>query len=507
MTLLWLRRLMAMVFLVAIIAGFISYDTAFSMAGGWLFNSQFIPTILRIAETFSLGAVLVLALLVIGTLLFGRVYCSLLCPLGVLQDIVSRLLRLGRPGRRNSPQAVSLWRGVIAACFGLTLAAGWLHLVGVLAPYALFGKILVFGMFPLPAFGWNGVVSLLENQGVYGLAAWSYPWHRPAGVAGILLLLALAAGLAWKERVFCRYLCPVGFFLEKISRHSVLSVSIDTHACTACGLCEKVCKMGAISSKRKHVDAGRCVACFRCLTVCPHHGLTYGREQGSQERTVHAGRRKLLGYVAGLASLTGLMRLRRTMEGTAAMEAPVIPPGSGSFSNLARQCVGCQRCVHVCPTGVIRPGGMRHGLAGFMLPVLDYDRQFCLYECNRCSQVCPSGAILPVELARKQRIQLGIAQLDPTRCIVYAQATACGACAEHCPTQAVHMVPIPGGLLAPEVTDGICVGCGACEHACPARPIKAIHVTAHARHGIAQPPEAEQEPPVAESEQTEDFPF
>ncbi len=142
-------------------------------------------------------------------------------------------------------------------------------------------------------------------------------------------------------------------------------------------------------------------------------------------------------------------------------------------------------------------------MTGILQPRMDYRLSFCNFDCTRCGQVCPTGAILPLSKEAKQSTQLGVAQFLQESCIVYTDKTACGACAEHCPTKAVRMVPYQRNLTIPEVREALCVGCGACEYACPVRPQRAIYVAAHAVHRVAQKPEAE----PLQVEIRQDFPF
>jgi formate hydrogenlyase subunit 6/NADH:ubiquinone oxidoreductase subunit I len=130
---------------------------------------------------------------------------------------------------------------------------------------------------------------------------------------------------------------------------------------------------------------------------------------------------------------------------------------------------------------------------------MDFNNGMCEFDCTVCSDICPNGALVPVSVEQKHTLQLGIAHFRRHNCIVRIDKTHCGACAEHCPTGAVHMVPWGHGrhgrgrhgghegLTIPQVEPELCIGCGACEHVCPARP-KAITVTGLKRHDIAESP-------------------
>ena len=139
-----------------------------------------------------------------------------------------------------------------------------------------------------------------------------------------------------------------------------------------------------------------------------------------------------------------------------------------------------------------------------MQPYMDYATDYCNFDCVICSEVCPTGAILSLSAEDKKTVQIGQVSLILENCVVYTDHTACGSCSEHCPTQAVRMIPFIGELTIPEIRPEICVGCGACEHACPTRPFRAIYVDGHYYHQVAlKPDEEELEQPVLE----EDFPF
>jgi formate hydrogenlyase subunit 6/NADH:ubiquinone oxidoreductase subunit I len=157
-------------------------------------------------------------------------------------------------------------------------------------------------------------------------------------------------------------------------------------------------------------------------------------------------------------------------------QVPIAPPGAASFDHLREKCISCHLCVSKCPSHVIKPAFLEYGPGGIMQPKLYFDRGFCNYDCIICGDVCPTGAIQPLTKEEKNHTQMGQVQFIIENCIVYYDETSCGACSEHCPTQAVRMVPYKGVLTIPETDTSICVGCGGCEYVCPAIPFKAIYV-------------------------------
>ncbi len=181
------------------------------------------------------------------------------------------------------------------------------------------------------------------------------------------------------------------------------------------------------------------------------------------------------------------------------------PPGSKSVDHFYSNCTACHLCVAACPTHVLQPSFLEHGVFNILQPYLDNSAAYCTFECVRCTEVCPTGALLPVTIEKKKTLQIGKTNFVKENCIVETEGTACGACSEHCPTKAVIMIPYKNNLKIPEVRNDYCVGCGACEYACPTQPYKAIYVEGNPVHQIAK--EAPEERFEQEVNYKEEFPF
>lgn len=111
---------------------------------GWMARIQFMPAVLAL----NVGVILFLVVL---TLLLGRVYCSVICPLGIFQDVVSWLSarRRGKKNRfRYSPAKTWLRWGVLVL-FVAALLAGVGSVAALLAPYSAYGRIASNLMAPL----------------------------------------------------------------------------------------------------------------------------------------------------------------------------------------------------------------------------------------------------------------------------------------------------------------------------------------------------------------------
>ncbi|MFO1433974.1 MAG: 4Fe-4S binding protein [Candidatus Competibacteraceae bacterium] len=510
-----IRVVIALVFFCLTTALFLDHNHLIPPAlGTTALYLQFVPSLLQFITAAGLAAAGFIVVLLL-TVLFGRIFCSTICPLGTLQDFIVRLAEHWKKPRRvrfryRKPQT-ALHYGILLIT-AITLLYGSSVAINLLDPFSNFGRLIADLIRPIYIGLANLLVSILEFFNIYLIHPMEWKLASPITLVFPLLFLLLLIGLsAGKGRLYCNTLCPVGALLGLVSRFSVFKIKIDKAACTVCAKCSINCKAHCIRLKTKEIDFSRCVACFDCIEVCPGLGIGYqpslnfGNRKQQENGLPEPSKRAFLGnsllYLAGLAGLTQLANTQATTA--AASSIPVSPPGSQSLAHFTQTCSACHLCISACPTQVLQPALLEYGLTGILQPRLDYHLSFCNFDCIRCGQVCPTGAILPLSKETKQSTQLGIAQFLRDRCIVYTDKTACGACAEHCPTKAVRMVPYERNLTIPEVREALCVGCGACEYACPVRPQRAIYVAAHAVHRMAQKPAAE--PLKVETHQ--DFPF
>ena len=105
---------------------------------GWMAKVQFLPAVMALNVAVIVGLVLL-------TLVFGRVYCSVICPLGVFQDGVAHLnVARKRKNKNRKPYSYSpemKWlRYGVWALFVIALIVGVQALVALLAPYSAWGR-------------------------------------------------------------------------------------------------------------------------------------------------------------------------------------------------------------------------------------------------------------------------------------------------------------------------------------------------------------------------------
>jgi len=474
-----LRIILASIFFIGLSLIFLGFGLDWF---GWMAKIQFLPSVLRALSSATLLNLAIVALLLLFPLLFGRLYCSTICPLGVLQDIIIWFRRMNGMAEQKmnlkvgqklpdfkphvkhfeySPERKWLRYGILA----LTVAAivtGFQTVVVFVAPYSTFGRILGFSI--------AGFIELI----IFFILAWFW------------------------GRIWCDAVCPVGTILGIPARVALIRPRIDASKCTHCGRCERSCKSSCISSAGMKIDASRCVACYDCVRRCKEGAigllpLSAGSspnpetEAPATPESDDEGRREFLKKmgVATLAlALPGSLvaaqsakdsgdapkKYPKVPKADPVRVRPIVPPGAKSADEFYARCTACRLCIESCPNGVLRQSkSLRH----LFQPEMSFLEGNCDPWCTVCSDVCPSGAILPFKAYDRPKV--GLAVVNPESCLAASKGAKCGRCATSCPAQAIEMGE-KDGVRMPLVDPDLCIGCGACEHACPVRPVSAIIV-------------------------------
>ena len=515
-----IRTALALVVFVLITLLFLDVTGTLHAWLGWLAKIQFWPAFYAL----NIGVV---AVLVVLTLVLGRIYCSVICPLGVMQDVVSWLHGRRKRNRFTYSKEKKWLRYGMLGVFIISAVAGINAIVSLLAPYSSYGRIASSLFKPVYEAGNNVLASIAEHfnsYAFYSVDVWmkSLPTLIIASVTFVVIVI-----LAWRGgRTYCNTICPVGTILSFFARFSWFKVRIDESKCVNCGLCTKNCKASAIDFKNHKIDYSRCVVCGDCLGKCHKGALNFtsgradkstsGRVDKSTSQQVDKqtsgqagnanllvnsstrnssadnGRRSFLLAAAIATTGAALAQEKKKVDGGLAVIedkiaperlTPLTPPGSMSAQHFAQHCTACQLCVSTCPNGVLRPST---DLSKFMQPTMSYERGYCRPECTKCGEVCPTGAIKPITRADKSATQIGHAVWIKKNCVPLTDGVECGNCARHCPAGAIQMVPSdPKNGQSPKipvVNEARCIGCGACENLCPARPFSAIYVEGHEVH-------------------------
>lgn len=232
---------------------------------------QFVPALLSATEGIALG-VAILAVLLIITLLWGRIYCSWICPLGILQDIALRLRKWLMPKAKMLKYMVGLtWLRICFLCLCIGLA--FLGLAGWMDPYSLFGRMAQTLARPVLSFANNLVAGDATSGSIYTLT--QYPPSLWAILTILVFTLVLFVLSIWKGRIYCNTFCPVGTVLGAISKYSLFRLAFSPSQCTKCGQCQKSCKAQCLNLKNYTIDHSRCIACMNCVSACAERGIHY----------------------------------------------------------------------------------------------------------------------------------------------------------------------------------------------------------------------------------------
>lgn len=481
-----LRIIFASLFFICITLLFLDFTGFFHTWFGWLAKIQLLPAILA-------GNVIIVATLIILTLLFGRVYCSVICPMGVMQDIFSHLGNKVWKNRFHYTPNRPILRYSILGVFILLIVLGLTSIASLIAPYSAFGRIATAIFQPIYMLINNLFATLAEHANSYAFYH-ADVWVKSsltlivAAITFILIaLLSLRHGRAW-----CN-LCPVGTTLGLFSRFSLFRPTIDSAKCTGCTLCARQCKTSCINPKEHTIDYSRCVACMNCIENCRQGAIQYKlrtkqAETSTPTEPTNTERRKFLATsVAVGVAMTAKAQEMKVDGGLAVIEdkqvperkTPLKPAGAISLKHFANHCTACQLCVSECPNQVLRPSTK---LENFMQPEMNFDKGYCRTTCTRCSQVCPAGAITRITPEEKTDIKIGHAVWIRQNCLM-PSGVSCGKCQEGCPAGAILLVDdLATGHKIPSVNESRCIGCGKCEHLCPVRPFSAIYVEGHEQH-------------------------
>ena len=245
----------------------VSYGMTEPAWAAWIARIQFFPA----AVAFSLSTVI---LWLLATLVFGRIYCSVACPLGVFQDVCSRLMRL-TPRARLKRQyhyrsPLTRCRNICLAIVVFAVMLGVSVVIVLTDPWSIYSRACTYVVRPV----WGLVLNFFAQPPVK--IAFASVLGTIVAFVSIVIIGVLAAR---NGRTFCNSVCPVGTTLGYVSRYSIFHIDINTDKCIQCRKCEHVCKASCIDLTSHVVDSSRCVGCFDCLPVCPNDAIRYTWER------------------------------------------------------------------------------------------------------------------------------------------------------------------------------------------------------------------------------------
>ena len=251
------RVILAVAFLVAAI---LCFTTGYSQRSAILAGTRH----LHIMPLYFAESAGVIAVWLVITLVWGRIYCSTVCPVGTLQDMMllirRRIPALNRPFRYRHPQPA---RWHVLVVYMICLVAGLAVLPLILEPWFITGNIVTL-------FGGRGMSQIWLSYGFSSL--WGV-------ICGLLSLLVLLPWALLRGREFCNSVCPVGTVLGTVSRHAAFRIEIDGDRCVSCMRCQDNCRTGSIKVVSRYVDNGRCVRCMECVSRCPSSAIRYTQDR------------------------------------------------------------------------------------------------------------------------------------------------------------------------------------------------------------------------------------
>ena len=476
-----------------------------SKQGGWPGDLVNIPmrldpllmsTYLLSSRTFLLGSTLALVIILM-TVIFGRVWCGWICPLGTTLDIFS--LKRWR-GKRLPPREG--WRKVKYGLLLITLLAALLGNLTLLVfdPLTILFRSLTVAIWPALIQVITGIERLLFqvpilSDPVSTLDQWIRPslfpteplYYRETLLFASVFLGVIALNLL-APRFWCRYLCPLGGMLGLISKFALLRREVGEE-CKGCSLCTNVCPTGTINPDKDYAsDPSVCTLCLDCLETCPRSLVSFSpRVSMASWNEYDPGRRDALlavgTAVAGVALLHSNWLAKR--------EPPYLlrPPGAREANPdvvAFTKCVRCSECMRACPTNALQPAAFEAGVEGVWTPLIVPRIGYCDYSCNACGQVCPVQAIPPLSLEEKRQQVVGKAYINQSRCIAWSDQRDCIVCEEMCPVpeKAIQLEEAQVWradqsmvtVKLPRVLRERCIGCGICEYKCPVNGEAAIRV-------------------------------
>lgn len=396
----------------------------------YIYSLNFAPTVCSLIAGFSAAALAIVLIHLFAAWFWGRFYCSTLCPFGILQDILGFIFRKKSGKSAN----LTVLRYSILAAAAVLIFSGAAVVLRFIDPYSVFGSII------------SSIVKC-ETTPI---------------IIGLIPLFVITALVAWKNRIFCTSICPVGTTLGLCAKIGYNKLEMDLEKCKKCGLCEKNCPTGAIDSKEQKIDNERCVRCMRCVGFCAFGAVKYGKS--AEKISFDKSRRTFISAAIISAVTVGVLaKGKETISEIVKKfkKLPICPPGAKSPEEFALKCTSCGLCATQCKGKVIEKPN-----SDYETIHLNYKNGRCEFDCKNCSDICPTGALQKMTLEEKQKCRIAMATFSFDDCL------KCGVCINTCPKGAISR----NKEGYPELDASKCIGCGACQNICPMKCITVVAI-------------------------------
>ena len=431
--------------------------------------------------------------IIVLTVIFGRVFCSWICPLGTLLDLWQRMMPAKRYYQKKTFPEIRyslLILTIISSLLGL-------QLVGFVDPFSLLFRGLTFIIDPLINLVIVGFFDYLYLNTPEYISSISEPIYQTlkrtilayqqvyflSVFLTFCILLSIFALELIDNRLWCKKVCPLGALLSIISRFSLLK-RLPQKLCNKCNQCKDLCKMSSFNSEGFQ-NQENCTRCMQCVKTCSNNKIqfTFKLLKKTTNHTYISRRNFVNSTVVGC-----LLPLVNTIDAQKRLSNPYLlrPPGAKKETEFQDLCVRCGECMKVCITNALQPTMLESGWSGIFVPRIIPRLGYCEFNCYLCGQVCPTGAIQFLNLKQKHKTVIGKAYFDKNRCLPYAKNTPCIVCEEHCPVydkaikyNTVNVKNKDGKIIElkqPYVVYDRCIGCGICENKCPVKGEAAIRV-------------------------------
>jgi len=229
------------------------------------------------------------ATILITSMIFGPTFCGWVCPTGAVQEFVGSLAGKWHAARRRAGYPFS-WKylglslGIAAVFFAWIghLSATRIFFVEDATVYwteilVMILLVLAWGMKP-----WDArlrrlrvvsfwVITLAAYAGMRVTSPVHFGFSKVYDPASILATAIVVAASLAIPRVWCRYLCPWREAIAWVGKFSTCRLETDPAKCSACGGCDDVCSVEAVS--QGVIDTRECHFCLKCVDACPHGAI------------------------------------------------------------------------------------------------------------------------------------------------------------------------------------------------------------------------------------------
>jgi polyferredoxin len=198
----------------------------------------------------------VFGLLLLYSIMFGRMICGWLCPFGLIQEL---LYKIPTPKLKKNPvtRILSYLKYVILVFFVFIVPITYAFRD---TPLPAFCKYIC------PAGTIEGGLALLANKAnasYFAMLGPLFTWK-------FLVMVSIVVGSVFAFRLFCRFLCPLGGLYGLFNKISVFGIKLEQPKCIDCGKCLSHCKVDI-----RHVGDQECISCGECIDVCPTQAISF----------------------------------------------------------------------------------------------------------------------------------------------------------------------------------------------------------------------------------------